>query len=48
MIYRIYYGPTVPFQDKTFTTWDHACAFMKRQLDVGVEIHSVHKEKEDD
>lgn len=48
MIYRVYYGPTVPFQSETFTTWANACAFMKRKLDAGVEIHSVHRESKDD
>lgn len=48
MIYRIYYGPSVPFQNETFTTWADACAFMKRQLDAGIQIHSVCKENKDD
>lgn len=48
MIYTIYYGPTVPFQNETFTKWADACAFMKCQLDAGVEIHSVWKEKKDE
>lgn len=43
--YRIYFGHTVPFNHEEFTTWADACTFMKRQLDAGVPIHSVHKEE---
>lgn len=44
VIYGIYYGMTVPFQCETFTSWGAAILFMKRQLDAGIEIHSVYKE----
>ena len=42
--YNVWYG-AVPFQNKTFTSWQEAVAFMKAQLDAGVIVRSVSKEE---
>lgn len=42
--YNVWYG-AVPFQNKTFTSWREAVAFMKAQLDAGVIVRSVSKEQ---
>jgi len=42
--YNVWYG-AVPFQNKTFTSWREAVAFMKAQLDAGVIVRSVTKEE---
>ena len=42
--YNVWYG-AVPFQNKTFTSWRAAVAFIKTQLDAGVIVRSVTKEE---
>jgi len=43
--YNVHYGSTVPYQNKTFTSWQAAVDFMKSQLDAGVIVRSVAKEE---
>lgn len=42
--YNVWYG-SVPFQNKTFTSWRATVAFMKTLLDAGVIVRSVTKEE---
>jgi hypothetical protein len=43
--YNVHYGSKVPCENKTFTSWREAVAFMKAQLDAGVIVRSVTKEE---
>lgn len=48
MIYRIYYGNSVPFNYRDFSAWQEATTFMRARLEEGTAIHSVSREKKDD
>lgn len=46
--YRVYYGNTVPFSNKSFTTWKDASAFIVRCMNEGIRVNSVTPITEDD
>ena len=42
--YRVYFGNSVPYQDKTFSNYTAVSTFIKKQLDSGITVRSVSKE----
>lgn len=45
--YSVLYGAAVPYQQREFSNYAHAEAFIKHQLDAGVPVRSVSKERRD-
>ena len=45
--YSVFYGATAPYQQREFSNYTRAAAFIKQQLDAGVPVRSVSKEHRD-